>query len=141
MVNVLRHFVPRLALWCAPFYDLVATRAVEDWKVVDLQFRQLWSNILAQAMVLTRSETNVQFNLYMDWSGEGASFVLMDRGKIVACGFRRNTIWKNKVSSFLGEMDTLVWALKEVKGIVKGKQLVVRTDAQAVVHKLNNKDD
>ena len=52
MANVLRHFVPNLAVWCVPFYHLLKCRAVEDWNRVDKQFKALWSKILSNAVML-----------------------------------------------------------------------------------------
>ena len=51
---------------------------------------------------------------------------------LVWIGSERSKFWQRKVSSFLGEMDTIVWALCESLWLMRGSQITVLTDNRSL---------
>ena len=74
---------------------------------------------------------NEQYVLYTDWTKEGMRFVLYAGDHVIWMGSKANGLWSRHVSSFLGELKTIVWALHECIWILRGSDVVVRTDSDS----------
>lgn len=57
-------------------------------------------------------------------------------GKIMGINSKKNK--REKLSSFLGELQAEVWALKDVRDKIKGVRVCLRTDSNYVFHRLVN---
>lgn len=142
IVNVLRSFVPDLSAKLAPFYDALKTNGRKvDWKILEDQFDRAWAEIMGSSLALCRDSTKIDQSSYVlctDWSGEGVGYALYLGDRLVWLGSRRNSFWKRKVSSFLGEVDAIVWALKESLWLVRGCSVLIRTDSDSGQKRLND---
>ena len=141
IVNVLRSFVPNLSSKLAPYYDVLkhTTRKV-NWTIVEEQFDRTWTEIMSESLALCRESKdirNAHYTLCTDWSGEGAGFALYKDDQLVWIGSRKNRFWRRKVSSFLGEVDAIVCALKESLWLICGSVVTVLTDLDSGQQRLN----
>ena len=142
IANVLRHMVPNLAAHLAPYYEILKakTRTV-NWTAVEKNFDVTWARILGSSLALHRESSELSQASYVlctDWSGEGVGFSLYLGNRLVYLGSRRNKFWSRHVSSFLGEVDTIVWSLRESLWIIRGSRIIVRTDSESGQEKLNS---
>ena len=142
IANVLRHMVPNLAAHLAPYYEILKakTRTV-NWTAVEKNFDVTWARILGSSLALYRESSELSQSSYVlctDWSGEGVGFSLYLGNRLVYLGSRRNKFWSRHVSSFLGEVDAIVWSLRESLWIIRGSRIIVRTDSESGQKKLNN---
>ena len=141
IVNVLRSFVPNLSSKLAPYYDVLkdTTRRV-NWTIVEEQFDRTWAEIMSESLALcweSKNIRNAHYTLCSDWSGEGTGFALYKDDQLVWIGSRKNRFWRRKVSSFLGEVDAIVWALKESLWLIRGSVVTVLTDSDSGQQRLN----
>lgn len=142
IVNVLRPFVPNISARLAPFYTaLKANGQKVNWNAVEEQFDKMWAEVMGSSLSLCRESAELDqssYVLYTDWSGEGVGYALYLGNRLVWLGSRKNSLWKRKVSSFLGEVDAIVWALKESLWLVRGCTVIVRTDSDSGQKRLND---
>ena len=142
IVNVLRSFVPDLSAKLAPFYDALKTTGRKvNWRSVEDQFDRTWAEIMGNSLALCRESEEIaqsSYTLCTDWSGGGVGFALYLGNRLVWLGSRRNSFWKRKVSSFLGEVDAIVWALKESLWLVRGCPVTIRTDSDSGQKRLSD---
>ena len=134
IVNVLRSFVPNLSSKLAPTYDVLkyTTRRV-NWTIIEEQFDRTWAETMSASLALCRESKDIQiahYTLCTDWSG-GAGFALYKDDQLVWIESRKNRFWQRKVSSFLGEVDAIVWALKESLWLIRGSVVTVLTNSDS----------
>ena len=107
-----------------------------DLATLQRKTREVWELVLRNSMSLHRLPTNAtkESHLYVDWSGVGTGYALfsgpMSEGLLIGINSRREA--NGTVSSMLGELRGLCWALEEVKVMTAGTRIVVWTDSQSV---------
>lgn len=144
-LNVLRRFTPHLASLLAPFYKFTEGGGHHDWLHINSLFQSLWAQVLGHQFQLSRLSASSAYHLYTDWSqtGGGFGYVLFASSAPAVplwLGSRRSTQWKCQTSSFLGELDAIVWAVKQTTFITQGQKLIVFTDSQSSWKKLQNSE-
>ena len=137
ILNVCRPTCHRLSQWLEPLQKELSLPRKDRSDLATLQekTRKVWELVLRNSMSLHRLPTNAtkESHLYVDWSGVGTGYALfsgpMSEGLLIGINSRRET--NSAVSSMLGELRGLCWALEQVKATTAGTRLVVWTDSQS----------
>ena len=139
VVNVMREFLPRFAHRMQKYYSILHDRSnPPKWERLDQEFQRDVANLLAKAVSLDRVERCSEFHLYTDWCKTGYGYTLYTKGRLINLGSRRIQAWKREVSSYLGELAALCWALKRTSWITRGATIKVFTDSDSALRNLHN---
>lgn len=92
--------------------------------------RYALDNNVEKALVKDVSTCHVM----VDWSTKGADYALFagHPSLRVLLGVNSHGLKRNEMSSYLGEMQGLVWVLNDIKTIVQGGPWVLWTDSEGV---------
>lgn len=126
---------PLLAELKKPFYSRMCIEDVQE------MCKNLWTQILTNNVSLLRPELrdDHDWNLMVDWSGQGAGYVLFlgqpKEDRVVGINSMRLL---TTVGSHLGELSAIRWALKDLKPLTSGEKVVLWTDSFSVVSRLNH---
>ena len=137
ILNVCRPTCHRLSQWLEPLQEELSLSRKDRSDLATLQrkTREVWELVLRNSMSLHRLPTNAtkESHLYVDWSGVGTGYALfsgpMSEGLLIGINSRREA--NGAVSSMLGELRGLCWALEQVKVMTAGMRIVVWTDSQS----------
>ena len=144
VISYAHHCVKDVEMVLGPFREdlkeFKAKSVSEDWiealnRKVDKALALSIENV--RWLILPGVETSkFFFQLDSDWSSKYAGYMLFackdGEDRLVDMGSRAQPI---ATSSYLGELDALVWACKRTKAFRGNIPLVVRTDNQALVDK------
>ena len=78
--------------------------------------------------------------LFTDWSSSGRGYVLCtgDHQIPVVWNGKRNTCTQQRMSSFLGELDSACWALSDCISFWRGQPITLCTDSKSFVQKFRS---
>lgn len=82
--------------------------------------------------------TGKVWTLMTDWSPLGRGYVLLVDDKTVLWNSKKNNPTQSRMSSFLGELDVITWALSETLVYWRGRPVTVKTDSQSFVKRFRN---
>jgi len=143
--NFCRGFVPRLDILVKP---VIAELKKAPHKRCSLSVLQqmcadVWKTILKTSVDLALSLGNKEeeWNLMVDWCREGMGYALFlgDPGedRLLGMGSKSD---KTVLSSHLGELAALKWALSQLRSLLSGKPVTLWTDSASVVAVLERED-
>lgn len=97
----------------------------------------VWEIIVPQNFSLSRNIDGKHFSLMVDWSDVDIGYALFSGhpglGCIIAVQSKKMS---SAVSSYLGELKSLAWALSDIQEIVAGAHVTMFTDSESVYHKV-----
>lgn len=139
LLNGLRRFVPHFASMAQPFYALTRDLPTPPpWPKINTSFKQMLTSMLSKQYRLHRPPPRPHYHLYTDWSGTAGGYALFANSHLIWLGSRTNTLWQKHVSSFLGELSVLVWALKDSLWLHRGHTITIHSDSHSAIQKLNH---
>ena len=138
IMNLCRSSCPRLDAILQPLTDLLKQMTMLDLETVKSYTVVAWKSILTQTKLhLLHSEEDLY--LETDWSQTGCGFVLFsgapELGRVVAVNSRTRD--EKHLSSYLGELRTIQWALAQVKTISLGRKIYLYNDSNSCCLRLN----
>jgi transposase InsO family protein len=137
-LNQLRGFIPGYSGLTVSLYQLLGQSGQIDWVSVRQTCCTVVGACLGRMYRLALIDGVQEFQLFTDWSSSGIGYALFADHKLVAIGSKQLPSWRNPVSSFLGELYALTWALAQVLTTVRGAQLVCYTDSHSALKVLHN---
>ena len=131
---------PGLGLAIAPLYAFLGTSVREvDWSSVQDLVRSVAALILRNSLTFLRCTQSPVFHLEVDWSGAGAGYLLYaghrNEHRLIATNCR--ALRGFPVSSFLGELDAIVWCLQDTMTLTAGCPVHLHTDSLSALQKLS----
>ncbi len=131
---------PGLGLAIAPLYAFLGASVREvDWSAVQDLIRSVAAVLLRNSLCFLRCVDSPVFHLEVDWSGAGAGYLLYaghrSERRLLATNCR--TLRGFPVSSFLGELDAIVWCLQDTMALTAGCPVHVHTDSLSALQKLS----
>ena len=131
---------PGLGLAIAPLYAHLGSSVRQvDWNSVQDVVRSVAAVILRNSLTFLRCVESPVFHLEVDWSGAGAGYLLYaghrSEHRLLATNCR--TLRGFPVSSFLGELDAIVWCLQDTMTLTAGCPVHVHTDSLSALQKLS----
>jgi len=133
IMNLCRPCCRNLASIVEPLQKAVGSSRLPDLKDLEEMTRTAWTRILSSTLWMSLTVPGVEMYLECDWSQTGKGYVLYcgppSEGKIVALNSRRHS--EQGLSSYLGELKTIQWALSEIKSISAGTTVHLFTDSQS----------
>ena len=143
--NVVRKFVPDFSAIVKPLINFTKGNTHFEVNRVNILLKNAWSNILSVQQVLQLPpHDKVEWELYSDWSegcfGYLLFYVIEGMYHLVDIESKKDKGLKN-VSSFLGELRAIHFALKQTRRYFHGKKISVFCDNKGVVQRLNNFTD
>lgn len=110
----------------------------KSWTDANIIFKNTVSQITKNIYLRTLG-TEGPLYLYTDWAGDNQhnfGYCLFNKVK-EPCAFGSQT-FPQYTSSFLGELAGIIYALKQVKGIIQNKKVYIYSDNKATVEWLEN---
>jgi len=133
IMNLCRPCCRKLAGIVEPLQKAVGQSRLPELKDLEEMVRKAWGEILSSTLWTSLVIPGVEMYLECDWSQEGKGYVLYSgppsEGRIVAINSRRHS--EKGLSSYLGELKTIQWALSEIKTISAGATVRLFTDSQS----------
>ena len=133
IMNLCRSSCPRLDAILQPLTDLLKQATMPDLETVQSYTAAAWKSILTQTTKLHLLHPEEDLYLETDWSQTGCGFVLFsgapELGRVVAVNSRTHD--EKHLSSYLGELRTIQWALAQVKTISLGRKIYLYTDSNS----------
>jgi len=133
IMNLCRPCCRNLAEIVEPLQKAVGSNQLPGLSELEEMTRRAWARILSTTLGIHLASPGVEMYLECDWSQEGKGYVLYSGppsdGRIVAMNSRRHA--ERGLSSYLGELKTIQWALAEVKTISAGNTVHLFTDSQS----------
>ena len=134
---------PGLGLAIAPLYSFLQNSVRKiDWPSVQNQVRAVAAHLLRNSLSFLRCVASPVFHIEVDWSGAGAGYLLYaghrSERRIIATNSR--AIRGFPVSSFLGELDAIVWCLQDTLPLTVGCPVHVYTDSLSALQRLRAHD-
>ena len=134
---------PGLGLAIAPLYSFLQTdRRHIDWSSVQTTVRSVAAHLLRNSLAFLRCVSSPVFHIEVDWSGSGVGYLLYaghrsDRRLIAT---NSHAIRGFPVSSFLGELDAIVWCLQDTLALTTGCPVHLYSDSLSALQKLRTHD-
>jgi len=139
IMNLCRPCCRNLAEIVKPLQDAAGSGRLPDLKDLEGRTRTAWAKILSSALWTSLTIPGMEMYLECDWSQDGKGYVLYSgppsEGRIVAINSRRHS--EKGLSSYLGELKTIQWALLEIKTISAGLTVNLFTDSQSSALRLS----
>eukprot|EP00210_Caulerpa_lentillifera_P001637 g1575.t1 len=144
MANYTRPACPHLSQILEPLHQLLVTKEWPSLEKVQQMVSNMWNQLIAYNLKVYRNKDYTKpsdWNLYCDWSGNGRGFALFDgpmaKGKLILINSMRMPL-NYQTSSYLGELQTIVWSLKQASEILKGEAVTLWTDSESAQNRLIN---
>jgi len=134
IMNLCRPCCPMLSEILGPLQAAAVSKRLPTQQDLEREARVAWSQILSSNLRLALP-TPGKGELYLecDWSQTGKGYVLYSgppsKGRVVALNSRSHS--EENLSSYLGELKTIQWALTEIKAISAGSVVRLFTDSQS----------
>jgi len=133
IMNLCRPCCRNLAEIVAPLQEAAGSPKLPDRVELERMTRKAWAEILSSHLQISLAVPGQELYLECDWSQTGKGYVLYSgrpsEGRIVAINSRRHS--EKGLSSYLGELKTIRWALSEIKQISAGLTVHLFTDSQS----------
>jgi len=133
IMNLCRPCCRDLARIVEPLQKAVKASPIPDRRELEEMTKVAWGKILASNLKISLSAPGEELFLECDWSQSGRGYVLYrgppSGGRIIAINSRRHS--EQGLSSYLGELKTIQWALAEIKTISAGTMVNLFTDSQS----------
>ena len=137
MAGFTRPACPHLSKILEPVQRLLKLQKLPPREEMQEIVDRMWMQVVSGNLEVYRNQgaqERTDWNLYCDWSDGGQGYALFmgkqPEGRMVALNSRREVSgWKT--SSFLGELKTIVWALKDVEHLLQGDRVTVWTDSES----------
>ena len=148
-LKVARHFVPGLSQKTAGLQKLLLAMAssslgTEEKEQAHELAKKAWGEVLESCVTVQMAmPEKARFELYTDWSTEAMGYVLFaegEDGRHITDINSTRAVERTAVSSFLGELRGIVWALKKTRHIVWTSAIKVCCDNQGTVARLQKGD-
>ena len=140
IMNQCRSCCPRLDVVVQPLLSALKMKKMPLEEDLQRQARNAWEQILGTTLRVHLSEPGEKLFLQCDWSQEGQGYALYGgdpgQGKLLAVNSRCHD--ERHLSSYLGELRTIVWALCETKSFTARRKLKIFTDSNASVSRLTS---
>jgi len=139
IMNLCRPCCRNLAEIVGPLQKAANGKVLPHQEELETEARLAWAKILKSNLRLDLRSPDEEMFLECDWSQEGKGYVLYGGppagGRIVALNSRSHA--ERGLSSYLGELKTIQWALKEIKPISAGTRVNLFTDSQSSALRLS----
>ena len=134
---------PGLGIALAPLYSLLHKQVHSiDWSEVQNLIRAVAARLIRNSLNFLRCVASPSFHLEVDWSGAGAGYLLYaghrSQRRIIATNSR--SLHGYPVSSFLGELDAIIWCLQDTLPLTVGCPVHLYTDSLSALQKLQARD-
>lgn len=135
IMNLCRSCCPQLDDILRPLTALLRQKQLPNLSDLQALIRKAWQRILLENLTLYFELPNEELYLECDWSQTGKGFVLFcgrpERGHIISISSKQHN--EMHLSSYLGELKTIVWSLTETKTLTAGRKIKLYT-VQNLVH-------
>jgi len=139
IMNLCRPCCRNLVEIVKPLQEAARLDRLPDIRILRRQTQEAWARILSSTLWISLTIPGLEMYLECDWSQSGRGYVLYcgppSEGRIVAINSRRHS--EAGLSSYLGELKTIQWALSEVKAISAGVMVNLFTDSQSSALRLS----
>jgi len=134
IMNLCRPCCPGLSEILRPLQIAAASKKLPAQPDLEREAKAAWSKILSSNLRLALpGPGRGEWYLECDWSQTGRGYVLYSgppsEGRVVALNSRSHS--EKNLSSYLGELKTIQWALTEIKPISAGNVVRLFTDSQS----------
>jgi len=123
----------------SPLQEAARASSLPDRPELERMARTAWAKILSSNLRISMMAPGRELYLECDWSQTGKGYALYcgppSEGRIVALNSRRHS--EMGLSSYLGELKTIQWALSDVKSISAGMTVNLFTDSQSSALRLS----
>ena len=138
-----RNSCPGLGLALVPLYTFLHKSVSQvDWATVQDLVRSVAALIFRNSLTFLRCVSSHAFHMEVDWAGNGAGYLLYagerSHHRILATNSR--AIRGFPVSSFLGELDAIVWCLQDTLAFTAGSIVHLYTDSLSALQKISSTD-
>lgn len=141
MFNTVRKYIPQFSLLVSPLFKFLKCKNFFPSKEVEPLVIEVWQKLFSTFQVCHLPDDRIEsWHLYSDWSEGQLGYCLFFKamGTFRLCDI--NSCLKREalaVSSFLGELMGIRYALNSVRYLLSSAPLHVYCDNQGVVTKLN----
>lgn len=140
--NICRGSCSDLARWVQPLQELLKAEQLPTGEVLVEITQRIWEKVVEHGTALCLDREPREFHLMVDYSSTGCGYVLFSKaykdGRVVGMNSKSNK--EGPVSSYLGELQGICWALNETKGLVQERKLVLWTDSESAYKRIKRCD-
>jgi len=139
VMNLCRPCCRNLSAIVKPLQEAALASRVPEKAELERMARTAWAKILSSHLPISMVVPGKELYLECDWSQNGKGYVLYSglpsEGRIVAINSKGHS--ERSLSSYLGELKTIQWALSEIKTLSAGKKVNLFTDSQSSALRLS----
>ena len=146
MLNYYRAYIKDYSVLGKPLFELLQKDVSWSWTDVhESAFRSLIAALAQENVGVHHVDPALPFVLHTDWSVDGISAVLGQRGhdgqeKLVACISRSLNSCEKKYPAWKGELLAIVWALRTLRPYLVGSEFTIYTDHRPLLWLMQGKE-